>query len=79
MRVAANFPDKLQFRDYFIPALVSLNLTLAIFNLIPAFPMDGGRILRSLLALKLSRLTATKYASYIGRFFAAVFVIFGLY
>ncbi|MEL7021057.1 MAG: site-2 protease family protein [Bacteroidota bacterium] len=78
-RVAYNFPDKLQFRDYFIPALVSLNVTLAIFNLVPAFPMDGGRILRSLLALKFSRLTATKYASYIGRLFAALFVIFGLY
>ncbi|MFK7935159.1 MAG: site-2 protease family protein [Saprospiraceae bacterium] len=78
-RVLTSFPEKLQFRDYFIPVLALLNISLAIFNLIPAFPMDGGRILRSLLALKFSRLTATKYASYLGRFFAALFVVYGLY
>lgn len=63
----------------FIPYLIFLNITLAIFNLLPAFPMDGGRILRSLLAIKLGRITATKVASIIGQIFAGLFVISSIY
>lgn len=77
-RVMLDFPEKLEFRDYFIPALVFINLGLCVFNLIPAFPMDGGRILRSLLAIPFSRLTATKIASYVGRILAVGLVIWGL-
>jgi Zn-dependent protease/CBS domain-containing protein len=47
--------------------LILANLVLGIFNLIPAFPMDGGRILRSLLALKLPHLYATRVAVGIGQ------------
>jgi Zn-dependent protease len=43
------------------------NLVLAIFNLIPALPMDGGRVLRGILALKRDHLTATRIAARIGR------------
>jgi Zn-dependent protease len=62
--------------EYMIPFLISINLMLVLFNLIPAFPMDGGRVLRSLLAMRFSRLKATLWASRIGQFFAIG--IFGL-
>ncbi len=59
--------------------LVVINLWLFTFNLIPAFPMDGGRILRSLLAMRMPRAKATRIASVIGRFIAFLFVGYGLY
>ena len=56
-----------------------LNLLLGAFNLIPAFPMDGGRVMRALLAERMKFTDATKYASYIGRILAVIFVVFGLF
>jgi stage IV sporulation protein FB len=65
-----------------IGALISYvfisNLFLAIFNLIPAFPMDGGRILRAFLALRLQYAKATNIAATIGRIVAILFGIYGL-
>ena len=58
--------------------LFSANIILFIFNLIPAFPMDGGRILRALLAMKMTRLKATKIASITGQGIAVIFFVFGL-
>lgn len=55
--------------------LVSVNLGLFVFNLIPAFPMDGGRILRSLLAFRMGRLRATRIASITGKFCAMAFIL----
>lgn len=59
--------------------LTSANLILALFNLIPAFPMDGGRILRALLATRLPRAKATKIAGGIGQFLAILFIFYGLF
>ncbi len=55
-----------------------VNLILAAFNLLPAFPMDGGRILRSILAAKMSYRKATRVAVSIGHIFALLFLYFGL-
>jgi len=51
-------------------SLAAINLVMGVFNLIPVFPMDGGRIFRALLALKFSYLTATKWASGVGKVLA---------
>jgi len=63
----------------FVRWITWMNFALFIFNLIPAFPMDGGRILRSLLAAKVGKIKATKIASSIGRVIAIGFVIFGVF
>ncbi|ABO35483.1 peptidase M50 [Methanococcus maripaludis C5] len=57
-----------------------LNILLGIFNLLPAFPMDGGRVFRALLSkmTKMSYVKATKLASTIGQYFALLLLIFGL-
>jgi predicted transcriptional regulator len=62
----------------FLFYLFVVNVGLVLFNIIPAFPMDGGRILRALLALKINRLKATKIASNIGQFIALIFLLVGL-
>ncbi|MHC1579262.1 MAG: site-2 protease family protein [Candidatus Alkanophagales archaeon] len=55
-----------------------LNVALAAFNLIPAFPMDGGRILRAALARKHSFLAATKKAAFVGKAFAIAMALAGV-
>ncbi|KQC04820.1 MAG: peptidase M50 [Methanoculleus sp. SDB] len=56
-----------------------LNVILFAFNLLPAFPMDGGRVLRAWLAKKMPLHRATKIAADIGRAFAIMFGIFGFF
>jgi Zn-dependent protease len=58
--------------------LAILNLTLGAFNLIPAFPMDGGRVFRALLAERMKFSDATKYAAFIGRLFGIGMAVFGV-
>jgi Zn-dependent protease/CBS domain-containing protein len=59
--------------------LAILNLILFVFNLLPAFPMDGGRVLRAWLAKRIPLARATKIAADIGKIFAFFFVIFGFF
>lgn len=59
--------------------LATANLALAAFNLLPAFPMDGGRVLRAVLAARKGRLAATRTAAAIGRGFAIVLALAGLW
>lgn len=55
------------------------NLWNGIFNFFPSFPMDGGRILRSLLAMKYSKFKATQIAVKVGKVFAVVFACIGFF
>ncbi len=63
--------------DNFWLRLLSVNLTLVLFNLIPAFPMDGGRVLRAILASRMDYTKATRTAANIGRGFAVLMGIAG--
>lgn len=58
--------------------LATLNLLLGAFNMIPAFPMDGGRVFRALLAERMGFSDATKYAAFIGRIFGIVLAVVGV-
>ncbi|MCI0357629.1 MAG: site-2 protease family protein [Planctomycetaceae bacterium] len=59
--------------------LFAVNVLLVVFNMIPAFPMDGGRVLRSLLAMAMNPLSATRIAAAIGQMFAVLLGLWGLF
>jgi Zn-dependent protease/predicted transcriptional regulator len=63
----------------FLINFFTVNLWLSAFNLIPAFPMDGGRVLRALLSMRISRVKATLIAARMGQLLAAGFVFAGFY
>lgn len=65
--------------DNFLFYLLTANIALVLFNLIPAFPMDGGRIFRALLSMKMGRIKATQIAASLGKFLALAFFLFGLF
>jgi CBS domain-containing protein len=65
-------------RAPFLLRLMAVNVFIVLFNAIPAFPMDGGRVLRALLATRMDRLRATEIAAALGRMLALVFGFFGL-
>lgn len=62
-----------------LDSLLVVNLVLGLFNLIPAFPMDGGRVLRALLSGWLGRALATSIAAAIGRALAMAFGVYAIF
>jgi Zn-dependent protease/predicted transcriptional regulator len=63
----------------FTERLMLVNIFLVVFNMIPAFPMDGGRVLRALLALRMNYSKATQIAATIGQGIALIFGFAGLF
>ena len=59
--------------------IFAINIGLTLFNLLPAFPMDGGRVLRALLGMRLSFLQSTQIAAAIGKIFAVMFGFVGYF
>jgi Zn-dependent protease len=68
-------PQSLQFAIN----LAILNIVLVVFNMIPAFPMDGGRVFRALLSMKTGRPKATRIASMVGQAIAGIIIFYGIW
>jgi Zn-dependent protease/predicted transcriptional regulator len=74
----SNLQSSALLRGDFLPRLMMVNGFLVAFNLLPAFPMDGGRILRALLGLRMEYTRATRIAASIGQVMAILFGFLGL-
>ena len=75
----ASMNQMLQAGGDLLSRLFAVNVTLVVFNMLPAFPMDGGRVLRALLAMRLNYVRATHVAANIGQAMAILFAIVGLF
>ena len=72
-----NFKGRLDVNNFF-SLLGTINLLLGLFNLIPAFPMDGGRILRAVLAFRMNYVKATSVVASFGKVIAALIIVYGI-
>jgi Zn-dependent protease/predicted transcriptional regulator len=63
----------------FVINLAATNIALVLFNMIPAFPMDGGRVFRALLSMRLPRAKATRIAAWLGQAIALLMIAYGLW
>lgn len=63
----------------FVERLLVVNISLVLFNLLPAFPMDGGRVVRALLAMRMEYTRATHLAASLGQVMAFIFGFIGLF
>ena len=72
-------PDSAVRASFVLTYLATMNVALAVFNMIPALPLDGGRVLRSLLALRMPHLRATQAAAAVSKFLAIALGLAGLF
>jgi len=72
-------PGALPTVQFVLAYLALTNIALAVFNMLPGFPMDGGRVLRALLARSRPHARATQIAAEVGKLFAVVLAIVGLF
>ena len=73
------FADWFAGDDSFVGNIIRMNIILVLFNILPAFPMDGGRVLRALLATRLPYNRATHIAATVGQLMALLFGMIGLF